>query len=85
MALEKKQKDWFKIKRYPHIGLPLNPMSDRYKWIEKYVTNPEKVAKHSFLPFIHKTALVKNLEKSISTHGAIIEKVKMERKSQKRS
>jgi len=46
---EKKKKDWFKIKRYPHIGLPLDNR-DRFKWIENYVTNPEMIAKHSFLP-----------------------------------
>ena len=58
----KKEKDWFKIKRYPHIGLPLNP-NDRFTWIEKYVTNPEIVAKHSFLPFIHKTSKVRRFRK----------------------
>jgi hypothetical protein len=62
---EKKQKDWFKIKRYPHIGLPLN-YSDRHKWIEKYVTTPEMIAKHSFLPFIHKTSKVKKFRKVYS-------------------
>lgn len=62
----KKEKDWFKVKRYPHIGLPLNP-SDRYKWIEKYVTTPETIAKHRFLPFIHKTAKVKKFRKVYNT------------------
>lgn len=62
---KKKQKDWFKIKRYPHIGLPLD-YADRHKWIEKYVTNPEMVAKHSFLPFIHKTSKVKKFRKVYS-------------------
>jgi len=62
---ETKQKDWFKIKRYPHIGLPLN-YSDRHKWIEKYVTNQDMVAKHSFLPFIHKTSKVKKFRKVYS-------------------
>ena len=60
--MEKKKKDWFKIKRYPHIGLPLND-SDRHIWIQNYITNPEKIAKHSFLPFIHKTARVKKFRK----------------------
>ena len=50
----KKKKDWFKLKRYPHIGFPLEA-KDRYVWIEKYVTSPEMVAKHAFLPFIHMT------------------------------
>lgn len=63
---EKKQKDWFKIKRYPHIGLPLN-YSARHKWIEKYVTSPEMVSKHSFLPFIHKTSKVKKFRKVYSS------------------
>ncbi|MDC0584432.1 reverse transcriptase domain-containing protein [Bacteroidales bacterium] len=62
----KKEKDWFKIKRYPHIGLPLNP-NDRFKWIEKYVTDPNTVAKHSFLPFIHKTSRVKKFRKEYSS------------------
>lgn len=72
--IEKKQKDWFKIKRYPHIGLPLN-LSERYKWIEEYVTNPEKVAKHSFLPFIHKTSRVKKFRKDyMPDTGSVNEK-----------
>lgn len=68
---EKKKKDWFKIKRYPHIGLPLEN-SDRLKWIEKYVTNPEKISKHSFLPFIHKTSKVKKFRKEYSSIDGII-------------
>jgi hypothetical protein len=58
----KKEKDWYRIKRYPHIGLPLKT-SDRFKWIEPYITNPENVAKHSFLPLIHKTSRVKKFRK----------------------
>jgi hypothetical protein len=74
---EKKKKDWFKLKRYPHIGFPLKS-SDRYKWIENYVTNPAEVAKHSFLPFIHKTSLVKKFRKEYSSEdGAIDEKFRV--------
>lgn len=36
-----KNKDWFKLKRYPHIGFPLK-LNDRAVWIENYVTNSEK-------------------------------------------
>ena len=61
----KKDKDWFKLKRYPHIGLPLKNR-DRYKWIESYVTNPKKIAKHSFLPFIHKTSKSRKFRKEYS-------------------
>ncbi len=31
----KEEKDWFKLKRYPHIGYPLN-LSDR-KWVTNYI------------------------------------------------
>lgn len=61
----KKKKDWFKIKRYPHIGLPLN-VKERYKWIEPYITNPAKIAKHRFLPFIHKSNTVRKFRKVYS-------------------
>lgn len=80
----KKEKDWFKLKRYPHIGLPLN-YSDRYKWIEKYVTSPEIISKHSFLPFIHKTSKVKKFRKVYSeTSGEINSKYKVDGKIHRR-
>lgn len=62
---KKKEKDWFKLKRYPHIGLPLQN-ADRFKWIENYVTNPSKIATHSFLPFIHRTSKVRKFRKEYS-------------------
>ena len=69
--IKRKEKDWFKIKRYPHIGLPLDNC-DRFKWIENYVTNPEMVSKHSFLPFIHKTARVKKFRKNYKPEDGTI-------------
>lgn len=47
--------DWFKTKKYPHIGLPIK-IKD-YNRVKKYVENPGKIKAHSFLPFIHKTIL----------------------------
>ena len=44
--------DWFKLKRYPHIGDPLS-LKD-YKWIKTYVEDAKRIKKHSFLPLIHK-------------------------------
>ncbi|AOW20755.1 reverse transcriptase/maturase family protein [Urechidicola croceus] len=44
--------DWFKLKRYPHIGEPLSLMD--YKWIKTYVENKKCIKEHSFLPLIHK-------------------------------
>lgn len=70
--IAKKKKDWFKLKRYPHIGLPLNP-GDRSKWIEPYVTSEEKVTKHAFLPFIHKTSRVKKFRKKYNAQTGKLE------------
>lgn len=44
--------EWFKIKRYPHIGLPPEP-KDTNKVIS-YITNSNKIAQHSFSPFIRR-------------------------------
>ena len=58
----KKEKDWFKLKRYPHIDNPLLA-KDRYLWIEPYVTNPSKVATHNFFPLIHKKSKVRKFRR----------------------
>jgi len=57
----KKPKDWFKIKKYPHIGLPLS-LKDR-SWVEEYVSDPKNIASHSFYPFIHRTICQKRYRK----------------------
>ncbi|SHJ67125.1 Reverse transcriptase (RNA-dependent DNA polymerase) [Arenibacter nanhaiticus] len=44
---------WIKLKKYPHIGFPLEPKDISY--LENYITNPDVIAKHSFLPFLHRT------------------------------
>lgn len=44
--------DWYKLKRYPHIGKPLK-LKD-YKRIKGYVENEKSIKEHSFLPLIHK-------------------------------
>lgn len=48
----KKRKDWFRPKKYPHVGLPLE-LKDRHK-VECYVRNPQKVSCHPFLPLIRR-------------------------------
>lgn len=45
--------EWFKVKKYPHIGLPIT-IKD-YHWVKAYVENAEKIRTHSFLPLIHKS------------------------------
>ena len=46
---------WFKLKKYPHIGLPIT-IKDR-DWVVRYVKNQNRVATHSFLPLLHKTII----------------------------
>lgn len=71
-----KKKDWFKLKRYPHIGFPLKS-KDRHLWIEKYVTNPDQIKKHPFLPFIHKTSKKRKFRKEYSDKtGEVIKDAK---------
>lgn len=47
-----KTETWFKLKKYPHIGLPITIFD--YSWVKDYITNIEKIRTHSFLPLIHK-------------------------------
>lgn len=55
-------RDWFKIKRYPHIGRPISE-KDRI-WVKQYVENESKVAAHNFYPFIHRKKLVRKFRKT---------------------
>lgn len=71
-ALDKPKKDWFKLKKYPHIGFPLKA-KDRFVWIEDYIKNPVNIAKHSFLPFIHKTSKVRKFRKKYSLETGVLE------------
>lgn len=48
----KKSKDWFKNRGYPHFSNKTS-FSVRSR-IQQYVSNPQKAAKHSFLPLIYK-------------------------------
>ena len=64
---EKKNKDWFRLKRYPHIGLQLEP-KDR-AWIEPYVKDKDAIASHAFYPFIHRQLKVRKFRKEICHDG----------------
>lgn len=46
------QLPWFKIRTYPHIGLPIR-FSDR-KNVYMYITNRNKIKHHPFLPLIYR-------------------------------
>ncbi len=56
--------EWFKIRKYPHIGEQIK-INDIY-WLENYVTDPVKIRKHSFLPFIHRKVTSRKFRKCYS-------------------
>lgn len=77
--LVKKERDWFKLKRYPHIDMPLTEQ-DRHIWIEAYVTNPTKIATHNFYPFIHKKSKVRKFRREYCTKtGELISTLKSDK------
>ena len=45
---------WLKFKKYPHIGKPLTRKKDKL-WIKEYITEPENIANHKFVPLLHRT------------------------------
>ena len=47
------EEEWFKPKKYPHIGLPITKQD--WQWISTYVKNAENIKSHSFLPLIHRS------------------------------
>lgn len=46
-------KDWLKLKKYTHFSAQFE--SGHIPFIRAYVSNPEKISKHRFHPFIHYT------------------------------
>lgn len=44
--------EWFKLKRYPHIGLPIAPR--QVAAVISYIKSPDKIAHHAFMPFIRR-------------------------------
>jgi hypothetical protein len=71
-----KNNEWFKIKAYPHIDLPL-AWKDKEK-LCSYIKNKKNIEKHSFLPFIHKTIVAKKIRKVYDSEGNLLNKGKRE-------
>ena len=65
---KKKEKDWFRLKRYPHIGAQFEP-KDRM-WIQSYVENMEAIKSHPFYPFIHLNLSVKKFRREKFDNGS---------------
>ncbi|PIE50574.1 MAG: hypothetical protein CSA38_02705 [Flavobacteriales bacterium] len=49
----KERHPWIKIKKYPHIGFQLK--EENIPELETYIMDDKNIAKHSFLPFLHRT------------------------------
>lgn len=63
-----KNEEWFKLRKYPHIGLPIT--SKDKKAICAYVKDSNKITKHAFLPFIHKEIYSKRVRKRYDKFGS---------------
>lgn len=63
----KNKKDWFRIKRYPHIGMQFE-QKDR-SWIELYVKNKTAISTHAFYPLIHRQLKVRKFRKEVCHDG----------------
>lgn len=48
-----KDKEWFKPRGYRHITPRLNSKEES-AWVDSYVRDPNRIAKHPFFPLIHK-------------------------------
>jgi hypothetical protein len=55
------KEEWFKLKRYPHLGNQISPKG--YKDIVAKITNESFISKHSFAPFIHRIKKTKKYRK----------------------
>jgi hypothetical protein len=71
----KKEKDWFRIKRYPHIGQPIK-MIDK-SWVNKYVTNTVTIKNHAFYPFIHRSSLKRKYRRDIDRKTGMRSKMRL--------
>ena len=60
--------NWYKTKKYPHIG---QPSKNRQKTIS-YIKNSRKIAIHGFAPFIHKNISTNRYRKSYDSDGKLI-------------
>lgn len=64
---QKKEKDWFRVKQYSHIGLRLSKSDE--KWVKSYITNRYNIETHAFFPFIHRELSVRKFRREIAHDG----------------
>lgn len=64
------QHTWFKLKSYPHIGLPLTWQNASSAI--SYITNPNKIKSHAFCPFIHTKIITPKFRKKYDDEGNLL-------------
>lgn len=64
-----KKHEWFRIRRYPHIGYPITTKNK--KKVSSYIKNSSHISKHSFSPFIHKQIFSRKLRKVYDSFGNV--------------
>ena len=55
MAYKFEQPEWFKIKRYPHIGMPIVKADVRNT--VGYIIEPNNIVRHQFRPLLRRTVV----------------------------
>ncbi len=58
---------WYKVKKYPHIGIP----SNHHNKTISYIKSKERISAHGFTPFIHKTISTKRYRKDYDDNGKV--------------
>ena len=71
--------DWYKIKKYPHIGYP----SKSRRQTISYIKNRDKIAVHGFAPFIHKIISTNRYRKDYDSDGKSINSRRRTNRSRK--
>ncbi len=61
--------EWFKIKKYPHIGTQINSFD--YLQIKQYISKKENIEKHPFGPFIHRVKKQRKFRKEYDKCGNV--------------
>lgn len=69
-----KKYPWFKLKGYPHIGLPIE--SRHADEIAEYVQEDEKIKSHAFKPFIYKEIKSRKYRRALDDEGNRLDKRK---------
>lgn len=62
-----KKYPWFKLKGYPHIGLPIE--SRHADKIAEYVQDEKKIESHAFKPFIYKEIKARKYRRALDDEG----------------